>query len=98
MKTIKEIIEQINAAKLDTPYYVEDLDCMQDAKELDTIDLDEHRWFTNGTVVYQLGDEFFGVFGPVHINSESMYWSDCGCIARAFEMEQVPSVTYKRKK
>lgn len=98
MKTAKEIIEQINAAKIPSPHHFEDEIDMDGIKEIATIDFDEHRWYVMGTVVYQIGEEFFGIFGPVSLKSESMDYDDIGFDCEAFEMEAVPSVTYKRKK
>lgn len=97
MRTAKEFVQEINTAKPTAPCYVEDAVDIEDAKEVDTIDIDEHRWYNIGTVVYRVGEEFFGVRGAVHLNSESMSWSDTGVDVEAFEMVEVPSVTYKRK-
>ncbi len=70
---------------------------MDDIKEITTIDRDEHRWYVLGTVVFQIGEEFFGVHGPVLLKSESMDYSDVGHTCEAFEMVAVPSVTYREK-
>ncbi len=98
MKTAKELVDQINAASLCTPHDVEDMDGMEDVREVITVNRDEHRWYVLGTVVFSVGDEFFGVRGPVSLKSEEMGYSDVGVLCEAFEMKQVPSVTYKRKK
>ena len=97
MKTAKELVDQINAAKLKTPHGVSDEIDMDGVKELETIDLDSHRWYNMGTVVFSVGDEFFGVHGPVELKSESMGFSDIEYTCEAFEMEQIRSVTYKQK-
>lgn len=99
MKTVTEIINIINDAKIAAPCYLEDIVDMEaeGIKEVATIDHDEYRWYTCGTVVYKIGDSFFGIFGPVSLKEESSY-SDLGWECEAFEMEQVPSVTYKAKK
>ncbi|TFH65473.1 MAG: hypothetical protein E4G90_06160, partial [Gemmatimonadales bacterium] len=76
MKTAKELVDQINAAKLKTPHGVSDEIDMDGVKELETIDLNSHRWYNMGTVVFSVGDEFFGVHGPVELKSESMGFSD----------------------
>jgi len=98
MKTAKELVDQINAANVIAPHAVEDVIDMDGVTEVTTLDLDGHRWYVLGTVVFKTGDEFFGVRGPVSLKSESMEWADVGAKCEAFEMEQVPSVTYQRKK
>lgn len=95
--TAKELVDKINEAKICTPHAVDEAIDMEGVKELSTIDLDEHRWYVIGTVVFQVGDEFFGVCGPVSLKSESMGYSDVGDTCEAFEMVEVPSVTYARK-
>ena len=97
MKTAKEFVDQINEAKLVSPAWVGDDIDMDGATKIDTINLDEHRWYVLGTVVYKVGNEFFGVRGPVSLKSEQMGYDDVGVTCEAFEMQQVPSVTYKRK-
>ena len=97
MKTAKELVDQINAAGILAPHEVEDMDGTDGVTEVTTLNRDEHRWYVLGTVVFKTGDEFFGVRGPVSLKSESMGWDDVGAKCEAFEMEQVPSVTYKRK-
>lgn len=97
MKTAKELVDQINDAGILTPHEVEDMECADGVTDVTTLNLDEHRWYVLGTVVFKVGDEFFGVRGPVSLKSESMDWDDVGTKCKAFEMEQVPSVTYKRK-
>jgi hypothetical protein len=97
MKTAKELVDQINAAGIYSWLEIEDLDGMNEVTEVTTLDRDEHRWYVLGTVVFTTGDEFFGVRGPVSLKSESMEWADVGVKCEAYEMEQVPSVTYQRK-
>jgi hypothetical protein len=94
---LEQLIEEINKGDIPSPYHLEDRVDMSGAKELTTIDTDEHRWYIVGTVVYQLGEKFFGVCGPISLKSESMGWDDVGFSCEAFEMEAVPSVTYKKK-
>jgi hypothetical protein len=97
MKTVAELVAEINAAKLLCALGVDDDIDLDGSKEITTIDRDEHRWYVLGTVVFQHGDEFFGVHGPVGSKSEQQTWSDIDVECTAFEMVQVPSVTYKRK-
>lgn len=99
MKTAKEFVDEINAAELKTPSAAEDaIDSFCDmAKRVAEIDLDEHRWYVVGTVVYRIGDEFFGIRGPVSLKSEEMGFRDLDETCEAFEMEPVPSTTYQRR-
>ena len=99
MKTAKEIIDQINNAKINSPYRMEDIMDMDGITEVTTttINRDEHRWYVFGTMVFKVGDEFFGVRGPISLKSESMDYSDVGATCTAFEMIEVPFVTYKMK-
>lgn len=97
MKTARELVEQINAADVFAAYYVEDEIDMDGVTEVVTLDRDERRWYVLGTIVYEVGNEFFGVRGPVSLKSENMSWDDIGMKCEAFEMEQVPSVTYRRR-
>lgn len=97
MKTAKQLVDEINLANLYLPWPADCSVDMSDVKEVATIDYDEHRWYTVGTVVYQIGDEFFGVRGPVILKSEEMTWDDVAMKCEAFEMSAVPSVTYVRK-
>jgi hypothetical protein len=97
MKTVKELIDEINALKLNTPNAVEDTIDMEGITRVDTINLDEHRWYTNGTIVFKVGNEFFGVRGRVSMKSEESSWDDICAECQAFEMEEVPSVTYRKK-
>lgn len=95
MRTIEEIIQEINKANLPSVWDVEDMSS-EPLSEIVRINSGEHRWFTVATVVYQLGDKFLGVRGPVCLKSESMSWSDCRVTCEAFEMVAVPSISYKR--
>ena len=97
MKTVEELIHEINEEELCSPHYVEENIDLDGAVEVDTVDLDEHRWYVLGTVVYKMGDRFLGIRGPVSRKSEETEFSDIGIVCEAFEMVAIPSVTYKRK-
>lgn len=94
---IDELIKQINEAEANCAKYIKDDVDLGNAEEICTIDQDEHRWYTLGTVVFKVGDKFLGVCGPVSLKSESMGFDDLCIPCEAFEMEAVPSVTYKKK-
>ena len=94
---MKDLIKTLNKQNLSSPLFAEDYIDTEDVKEVAQIDHAEHRWYTVATVVFKKGDEFFGVRGPVSLKSEGMGYSDLEYPCTAFEMEKVPSVTYKRK-
>lgn len=96
MKTKQKLIEEINAAKIQSPHFIEDEIDLGGAREVTTIDSDERRWYVLGTVVFETSDGFFGVRGPISLKSEQMGYSDVGIDCLAFEMEAVPSVTYRK--
>ena len=91
------LVDKINSAQINSPHFVDEVIDMDGVTEIETIDLDEHRWYVVGTIVFKVGEEFFGVSGAVSLKSESMGYSDCGVECTAFEMEQIPSVTYRAK-
>lgn len=92
-----EMVDKINSANIASPHFVDEVINMDGVTKIETIDLDEHRWYVVGTIVFKVGEEFFGVSGAVSLKSESMDYSDCGVECTAFEMEQIPSVTYRAK-
>ena len=93
--TAQELVDVLNAKEFYAIWEVEEELDGAGAEEVAQVDLDEHRWYVLGTTVYQVGDEFVGIFGPVSLKSETMSYSDIGVTCEAFMMEQVPSVTYK---
>lgn len=97
MITAKGLVEKINASEIYTPFDLDEVIDITKVTEVTTIDFEEHRWYAVGTVVYKIGNEFFGVSGPVTLKSEDMMWSDIGIKCEAFEMEEIPSVTYRPK-
>ena len=97
MKTAKEYVDTINAAKVCAPHYLEGVIDMGGVEEITVLIHDEYRWYVIGTTVFKVGDEFFGVRGPVALKSEAMGYKDVDWECTAFEMVAVPSVTYKVK-
>lgn len=62
------------------------------------LDIDKYHWYEVSTTV--LKDSVgvpFGIRGVTNIYSEGMYYSDCDKPVEAFLMEEVPTVTYRRK-
>lgn len=102
MITVKELIEKINKSdEVRTASYAEDELFGEDWDKIHyvaTVDLEEHRWYVVGTAVYQMGDEFFGIRGPVSLKSENMDYDDILYQCKAFEMQQVTLITYTKKK
>lgn len=97
MKTAKELVDQINEAKICAVCLMNEEVDTGEATEVATLEREEHRWYVLATTVFKIGDEFFGVSGPVMLKSEEMTWTDVGVTCKAFLMEAVPSVTYRRK-
>ena len=99
-KNFEAIIEEINNAECYGVHYVDECDLFMKANPklvVKNLDVDTHRWYECSTSVYKIGDWFLGVFGVSNIFSESMDYSDCSFTCTAFEMEEIPSVTYERK-
>lgn len=42
--------------------------------------IDEYKWYTISTKVYQLEDGFIGITGVTSLKSEAMMFSDCDVI------------------
>jgi hypothetical protein len=93
--TAQELVDVLNAKKFYDVWDVEEELDGAGAKEVAQVDLDEHRWYVLGTTVFQIGDEFIGIRGPLSLKSETMSYSDIGVACKAFMMEQIPSVTYR---
>ena len=94
--TTAELINRVNEAHLLSVHIDDEIDT-GDAVFLGSVDPDEHRWYTIATHVYKVADGFVGIRGIARLKSESSDYSDICTESVAFEMEEVPSVTYKRK-
>ncbi len=71
----------------------------KDAKLIKSnLDIDEHRWYTISTKVYQLEDGYIGITGVTSLKSEAMMFSDCDVITQAEEYEEFTTISYRRKK
>ena len=97
MSELQKVIDEINAADMKSPHWLEDELPDYKWKEIATVNPDEHRWYVISTLVFEVAGGLIGVRGPTSMKSESMDWADIGAGCTAFEMEAVPSVTYKRK-
>ena len=94
------IIKEINEAKCYSVHEMEGCDLFyveNPAPTKDNLDVDKHRWYEISTSVYKIGEWFLGVRGVSDLFSESMGYDDCCVETVAFEMEEVPSVTYAVK-
>ncbi len=60
------------------------------------LDLDEHRHYEKETIVYKCEDWFVGIHGVSKLYSEESSYEDIGENCTAFEMKEVPTVTYQR--
>lgn len=60
------------------------------------LDVSQHRWYSTAMNVYKLEDGFVGVWGLFQIFYEMNVASDFDIVCEAFEVEEVPSVKYKR--
>ena len=97
----ENIIKEINESGAESIYSVEDVcDCFYEAKPQlikSDLDKDEHRWYEITTSVYKIGEWFLGIRGASKIYSVVFDWSDLCVKTIAFEMEEIPSVTYMEK-
>ena len=105
MKSIKEIIEELNSLKIiqKSMDFTEDLD--QDildkyftncVKEL--LDVDKHRWYETSIQVYELPDGYLGVQCITDVVGESNSVEDMFWTLRFFEMDQIQVISYIVKK
>ena len=104
---LQEIIERINKMKLIQDTWWKEQEFPD--KEIDlilykspavavNIDAYPHRWYETSVTVYKLDDGYLGIRFVTNTYSESMGISDCGHIIKAFEMEEVPTITYRIKR
>jgi len=91
---VQEVIDLINNSE-------EPLYSIYDAEELiqgkmvkEHQDLDEHRWYSIATRVYEVEDGFVGIRGCYQSFSEMQMWSDCDVNSEAFEVKPVADVHY----
>lgn len=93
---IADLIAEINDAKYPAVHQARQR-LPEGASFCAEIDHDEHRWYILATYVYKVGNSYIGLSGLVSLKSESMSWGDAMIEVEAFEMEAVPSVTYRAK-
>ena len=94
-----KIIDEIN----DKVYSIYDIKEMKIFSSInpvqvaENLDIDRFRWFLVSITVYKVGQWYIGLRGPTILFSENMDWKDTGYKVMAFEMVEIPSVTYKKK-
>jgi len=95
------IVKEVNEAKCYSVYQVEDVCTLFIAAKPKLVakglDVDKHRWYEITTDVYKIGEWFIGICGASDLFSEQMSYSDAEIETIAFEMEEVPSVSYRIK-
>ena len=95
---VQEAIDLINNNSRQPLYSIYDAEGLIEGKEVvEHQDLDEHRWYSTATRVYEMEDGYLGIWGAYQSFSEMQGWSDISVTCEAFEMEAVPSVKYVEK-
>lgn len=95
---VQEAIEKINGEGFYSVFEAEEV-LDRDAKLVKSnLGIDEHRWYTISTNVYQLEDGYIGITGVTSLKSEAMMFSDCDVITQAEEYEEFTTISYRRKK
>jgi hypothetical protein len=91
-------IDEVNISKYLSLWEAgEDLEARGYSKVAENIDLDRHRWYELSTSIFKYEENYIGIRGVSNIYSESMAYDDVCYSTEAFEVELIPSVTYKRK-
>lgn len=106
MKTNKELVEYLNSLKIiqksswdeDIPedIYTEYFEGSQTVES--ELDVDKHRWYETSTEVLKMNGGFIGVNSVTDTFSEQSEIGDMFHTIEFFEMEEIPSVTYKKLK
>lgn len=60
------------------------------------LDIDEHRYYSIATDVYEVDDGFVGVRGPYKSFTEMQTWDDIGEVCDAFPMQCKKVWTWER--
>lgn len=95
---VQEAIEEINGEGFYSVFEAEEV-LDRDAKLVKSnLGIDEHRWYTISTKVYQLEDGYIGITGVTSLNSEAMMFSDCDVFTQAEEYEEFTTISYRCKK
>ena len=95
---VQEAIEKINGEIFYSVFEAEEVLDRNAKLVKSNIGIDELRWYTISTKVYQLEDGYIGITGVTSLNSEVMTFSDCNVITQAEEYEEFTTISYRRKK
>lgn len=103
---LQELISKINSLNLtqtdypDEQSFGEEID--NELEKLDFIDsgldVDKHRWYETSITVYKHEEGFMGIRFVTDQFSEQSSMGDHFWTLKAFEMEEVKTVTYRKKK
>lgn len=70
----------------------------QDYEEIDyNLDVSTHRWYETSITVLEINGEYMGIEYITNMFSESQDYEDCYHTIEFFEMEQYPTISYRRK-
>lgn len=92
-----ELIELINNGCFCNIYDVEDIIPREVQCVAKDLEIDKHRWYSTCVNVYACEDGYVGIRGVDDLYSEAMVYSDCNCLCKASEYEEVTTITYKPK-
>lgn len=94
--TVKEFIQKVEEKNFYCLGDIEDIKgdykCVSEHQ-----DLDQHHWYSTAINVYKVEDGFVGVWGLFQIFPECENPYDFEIACEAFEMKEIPSVTYVEK-
>ena len=101
----KELVELLNSLKiLQTSDWEESIpekiwdEYFVDSKTVVSgLDVDKYRWHELSTEVLRINDGFIGVRSITTMYSEQSSYGDIFHHLEFFEMEEIPSFTYKKK-
>lgn len=104
-KNMKEIIEQLNNLQItqNSIDFEEDLsdeiyNKYFNNKIANLLDVDKHRWYETSISVFKIDEGLFGARIVTDIFGEETSIEDISWEIKFWEMEEIPSVTYKIKK
>lgn len=102
----EELLNKLNKAKILQRSYDWQEDLSEDlCKELENaeeicseLDVDKHRWYELSTTVLKINNRFLGVEHISELYSKSSEYIDIFHTLKFFEMQEIMSPTYLRKK
>ena len=97
---VQKLIDYVNSNGFYSIYDFEDsLTDRESELEIvsEDIDVDRHRWYEISTTVYKVEDGYVGIRGISQIYSEYMSDKDCDYLCKAYEYEEVQTISYREK-